>query len=325
MRVLLGGRDDADLRVVAARGMHAEEIVGMRIPIEGTVAGDAFRSGRDARGRGRHERPAGAISRPIEPLRPGPIVYAPLLAVDETLGVLSVDNAKGGRAFEALDIEVITSFARQAALAMDLARSRGHQDTIRTLEDRERIGRNLHDTVIQRLFAVGMQLQGTLMADPASHRERIGQAIDEIDTTIKEIRTSIFLLSTPPAHGVRQEVTSIVDGYAERAGWLARVGFDGPVDSAIPDALVQHVEAVIREAVSNIARHANAHRVDVTVDVGPDIVVVVADDGDGIPADQTRRSGLANLERRAEELGGRFTVETGSDGTRLTWTVPLPT
>jgi signal transduction histidine kinase len=247
-----------------------------------------------------------------------------LHAVDETLGVLSVDNTKGGRAFEALDIEVVTSFARQAALAMDLARSRGHQDTIRMLEDRERIGRNLHDTVVQRLFAVGMQLQGTLMADPGTHRERIGQAIDEIDATIKEIRTSIFLLSTAPAHGVRQEVTSIVDGYAEREGWLARVGFDGPVDSAIPDALVHHVEAVIREAVSNVARHATAHRVDVTIDVGTDVVVVVADDGGGIPDDQTRRSGLANLERRATDLGGRFRVESGPEGTTLTWTVPLP-
>jgi signal transduction histidine kinase len=162
------------------------------------------------------------------------------------------------------------------------------------------------------------------MADPTAHRERIGQAIDEIDATIKEIRTSIFLLSTPPAHGVRQEVTSIVDGYAEREGWLARVGFDGPVDSAIPDAFVHHVEAVIREAVSNIARHANAHRVDVTVDVGADVVVVVADDGEGIPDEQTRRSGLANLERRATELGGHFRVESGPEGTTLTWAVPLP-
>src|SRR4029079_15001878 len=101
-------------------------------------------------------------------------------------------------AFEALDIEVVTSFARQAALAMDLARSRGHQDTIRMLEDRERIGRNLHDTVVQRLFAVGMQLQGTLMADPTAHRERIDQAIDESDHTIKEIRDRIFLPPNTP-------------------------------------------------------------------------------------------------------------------------------
>jgi GAF domain-containing protein len=248
VRLLLGDRSSTDLRIVAARGMHTDEIVGMLVPIEGTVAGDAFRSGEtllveDATSDPRVYLPA------IEPLRPGPVVYAPLVAADETLGVLSVDNAKGGRAFTPLDIEVVTSFARQAALALDLARSRGNQDKIRMLEDRERIGRNLHDTVVQRLFAVGMQLQGTLMADPSGQRERIGQAIDEIDATIKEIRTSIFLLSTPPAHGLRQEVTSIVDGYAEREGWLVRVGFDGAVDSAIPVELVQHVEAVIRVAV----------------------------------------------------------------------------
>ena len=143
---------------------------------------------------------------------------------------------------------------------------------MRMLEDRERIGRNLHDTVIQRLFAVGMQLQGTLMRDAGADRPRIEQAIDEIDVTIKEIRSSIFLLSTPPPQGVRQELTSTASTATPgaRTG-CARVGFDGPVDSAFPSGLAEHIEAVVREALSNIARHADAHRVDVRVEVGTDV------------------------------------------------------
>ncbi|MGZ4714561.1 MAG: GAF domain-containing protein [Acidimicrobiia bacterium] len=321
VRVLLTDPDGATLRVVAAQGLNADELVGMAVPIEDTVAGDAYRTGEtllveDATNNPRVFLPA------IEPLRPGPVIYAPLVASDETLGVLSVDNAKGGRAFTALDTEVVTSFARQAALALDLARSRGDREQIRFLEDRERIGRNLHDTVIQRLFAVGMQLQASLLTDPDRTRSRIQQAIDEIDATIKEIRTSIFLLSSPPAEGLRHAVTSIVEGYAERAGFTAHVTFDGPVDSAVPAELAQHVEAVIREAVSNVARHAEAQRLDVLLAVDDEVRVEVTDDGAGIPGDQTRRSGLENLRRRAEDLGGSFVLASSDAGTALTWRVP---
>jgi signal transduction histidine kinase len=251
------------------------------------------------------------------------VIYAPLVAADETLGVLSVDNAKGGRAFDALDVEVVTSFARQAALALDLARSRVDRDRIRLLEDRERIGRNLHDTVVQRLFAVGMQLQASLIADPKDQRSRIEQSIDELDATIKEIRTSIFLLSTPPEQGLRHEITTIIDGYADRSGVAARVVFDGPVDTAISAEIAKHVEAVVREGVSNVIRHANARRVDVLVAVATDVFVRIADDGSGIPEAESRRSGIDNLARRAEELGGTFTITTNADGTTLEWRVPL--
>ncbi len=325
VRVLLGGRDDADLRIVAARGMHAEEIVGMRVPIDGTVAGDAFRSGRtlvveDATSDPRMHLPA------IEPLRPGPVVYAPLLAVDETLGVLSVDNAKGGRAFESLDIEVITSFARQAALAMDLARSRGHQDTIRMLEDRERIGRNLHDTVIQRLFAVGMQLQGTLLADP-SHPSGADRPGDRRDRHHDQGDPHEHL---PPLHpaGPRRAPGGDVDRRrvrrARRAGWRA---WDSTARSTAP--FPTRSSSTSRRSSGRRCRTSPATPTPTASTSRstwvPTSSSSVADDGDGIPADQTRRSGLANLERRATELGGHFTVDSGPDGTKLTWAVPLPT
>ena len=322
VRLLLKESSANELTVAAAYGMRSGEVVGLRIPIDGTAAGDAYRTGEtlvveDATSDPRVFLPA------IEPLRPGPVIYAPLVAADETLGVLSVDNAKGGRAFDALDIDVVTSFARQAALALDLARSRGNRDRIRLLEDRERIGRNLHDTVVQRLFAVGMQLQASLMADPAEQRDRIEQSIDEVDATIKEIRTSIFQLSTPAPKGLRHEITTLVDGYADRSGVAARVVFDGPVDTAISADVALEVAAVVREGVSNVVRHANARRVDVLVEAADDVLVRIADDGDGIPASETRRSGLTNLSRRAEELGGSFDVTSTPGGTTLTWRAPL--
>ena len=322
VRLLLKESSTNELTVAAAYGMRSGEVVGLRIPIDGTAAGDAYRTGEtlvveDATSDPRVFLPA------IEPLRPGPVVYAPLVAADETLGVLSVDNAKGGRAFDALDIDVVTSFARQAALALDLARSRGNRDRIRLLEDRERIGRNLHDTVVQRLFAVGMQLQASLMADPAEQRDRIEQSIDEVDATIKEIRTSIFQLSTPAPKGLRHEITTLVDGYADRSGVAARVVFDGPVDTAISADVALEVAAVVREGVSNVIRHANARRVDVLVEAADNILVRIADDGDGIPASETRRSGLTNLSRRAEKLGVSFDVTSTPGGTTLTWRAPL--
>ncbi len=322
VRLLLNERDATELTVVAAFGVRSDEVIGVRVPINGTAAGDAYLTGEtlvigDAETDAREFLPA------IEPLSPGTVIYAPLVAADETLGVLSVDNAKGGRAFGALDIEVVTSFARQAALALDLARSRGNRDRIRMLEDRERIGRNLHDTVVQRLFAVGMQLQASLMADPADQRDRIEQSIDELDATIKEIRTSIFLLSTPAEHGLRHEITALVDGYADVSDLLVRVVFDGPVDTAISPEVAKHVEAVVREGVSNVVRHANARHVDVLVEAARDVRVRISDDGEGIPEIGTRRSGLTNLGRRAEELGGSFDVTSTARGTTLIWRAPL--
>jgi signal transduction histidine kinase len=323
VRVMLSCDDGRSLQIAATHGEHAAETTGMKIPVEGTAAGDAYTKGeiqivRDATQDPRVFRPA------IEVLRPGSVVYAPFSGVDQTLGVLSVDNAKGGRAFDALDIDVIGGFARQAGLAIELARSRGHRDRVRMLEDRERIGRNLHDTVIQRLFAVGMLLQATAADRGDSVTDRISKAIDEIDMTIKEIRTSIFTLASPPRVGLRAEILDVVHEYAERVDCEPHVVFDGPVDTAITGRVQHHLVATVREALSNASRHAHARRVDVSLAVGDDVVLEVSDDGVGIPDGQERRSGLANLCARATELGGSFEVTSApGSGTILTWRVPL--
>ncbi|MGZ8734828.1 MAG: GAF domain-containing protein [Acidimicrobiia bacterium] len=323
VRVMVAGDDGRKLTIVATHGPYAAATAGMAVPVEGTAAGDAYLTGEtqvvlDASQDSRVFLPA------IEALHPGPVVYAPFRGADRVFGVLSVDNAKGGRPFEALDIEVIGSFAGQAGLAIEVARSRGNRDRVRMLEDRERIGRNLHDTVVQRLFAVGMLLQATITDRSGVDPERISKAIDEIDATIKEIRSSIFTLAKPTTTGVRAEIIDVVESYAEGAGFEPHVVFDGPVDTAIPSAVAPHLIAVAREAVSNASRHAHPHRVDVSLAVTDEIVLRVCDDGIGLPQGQDRRSGLANLEARAVELGGSLDVTSQpGGGTRVTWRVPF--
>lgn len=323
VRVLLGTSDQAVLTIVACHGEPTDAALGLTVPVSDTAAGDAFRTGETQVVPDLEHDPR-VIPPAIEALRPGPVVYAPLRGTDEVLGVLTVYNVKDGRVFTDLDIQVIATFARQAAVAIELARSRGDRDRVRILEDRERIGRNLHDTVIQRLFAVGMLLQASITEEADPSGRRIAKAIDEIDATIKEIRTSIFSLAAPSGRGVRSAILDVVNDYADRSGFVPNVVFDGPVDTAVPGVLVPHLIAVVREVLSNVSRHADATRVDVLVRIDDDVVLRISDDGVGLPGPGGRRSGLANLEARAVAVGGSFVVESASGaGTTLTWRAPL--
>jgi signal transduction histidine kinase len=321
-RLMLRTGDAPNLEIVAVSGEGSAALVGTEVPVEGSVAGDAFSKGEtllveEATDEPRVHLPA------LEGRDVGPVIYAPLLAADETLGVLSVDRTNGGRTFDSLDAEVVGSFARQAALAIDLARSRRDRERVRLLEDRERIGRNLHDTVVQRLFAVGMLLQATLAKGAGADGPRLTKAIDEIDATIKEIRTSIFTLSNPRGTGLRHEILSLVDDYAERCGFEGHVGFEGPVDAAIPPEVARQLVPVVREALSNVARHARAREVSVGLEVGEGITLRVVDDGVGLAGAPPHRSGLANLADRAAALGGTCTLRaTPGGGTTLVWHVP---
>jgi signal transduction histidine kinase len=322
VRLLLPAGGEQCLVVEAAYGERAEASRGARVPVEGTIAGDAFVRGEnllvdDATIEPQDRLPA------LEALKPGPVVFVPLIGAGQTIGVLAVDNTTTGRPFDPLDVDVIGSFARQAALAVELARSRGDRERVHMLEDRERIGRNLHDGVVQRLFAVGMLLQATIGDRSDGEAARVSKAIDEIDATIKEIRTSIFSLSAPPSSGVRTEIVNLVDDIAERSELEPHVVFEGPIDAGLPEGMTNDVLAVLREAVSNVARHARANRLDVLVRVGDEIVLEVGDNGVGLPTVETRRSGLANLEERAAAHRGTLTVEAvPSGGTRLVWRAP---
>jgi PAS domain S-box-containing protein len=199
------------------------------------------------------------------------------------------------------------------------------REELSVLEDRERIARDLHDTVIQRLFAAGMSLQAVAAQGNPEVQQRVGTIIDELDETIREIRQAIFRLT---AHNlertsVRRRVVAIVDEAEEVLGFAPEVRFDGAIETVDEDRSV-HLLAVLREALSNVTRHARASRVQVRVSVDDELRLLVVDDGVGIPVDATPGGGTVNLRERAEALGGSVVIEQGPPrGTVVRWVVPL--
>lgn len=257
----------------------------------------------------------------------GPVMMVPLRTVDGVDGLVTLgwyrDNRHG---FHDVDIELPQRFAEQAALALQIARGRSDAAQLALFEERDRIARDLHDHVIQRLFAIGLGLDNTSrMANQPAITDRVTAAVDDIDATIKEIRRSIFALHSPPESGdVRAQLTEVVEGATTTLGFPATLEFDGPVVSVVSDTVQPHLVAVLRETLSNAARHADATSVDVVVAVpgGDTVELTVRDDGRGI-GPHTRESGLRNLRERARDLGGdcRVTTEPGA-GTTVVWSVP---
>jgi signal transduction histidine kinase len=272
------------------------------------------------------ERPAAAFAE-LDPSgsRFGPTVAVPLQAQDRVVGVLVVLRAAGRAGFAPGELPLLTSFAEQAALTLELGEKNRAQRQLDVLADRDRIARDLHDHVIQRLFATGLQLQGTLrrLADPRA-RERVEQAVADLDETVRQIRTSIFELQVPVSGaetGLRRRLldTAVDAG----AGLEPTVRISGPVDALVDPGLGAHAVAVVREAVSNAVRHGRAEAVTVTINAGDELLIDVLDNGVGIDP-TAAHSGLGNLRQRAEDRGGEMRVrrEPGG-GTRLSWRVPL--
>ena len=217
------------------------------------------------------------------------------------------------------------AFAEQAALTLQVALAQEDRGRLAILEDRDRIGRDLHDLVIQRLFAVGLTLENVsrLTVRPEV-TDRLTGAVDDIDATIKDIRRTIFELSAPPRSAdLRTELGEEVAATSVTLGFSPRLQTDGPIDSAVRPEIRPHLLAVAREALSNVARHAGATSVDVHLAVGTEVVLTVTDDGVGI-LEGGRRSGLRNLAERAESFGGSFEARrTGpGGGTTAIWRVP---
>jgi signal transduction histidine kinase len=260
----------------------------------------------------------------------GTIGVLPLRTPDRTLGILHLVWSDPADALDEEMSAVAESFAAQAAVNIVLAEARRERERLSIYEDRDRIARDLHDLVIQRLFATGMQLQGaTRHADlPDEVRDRITRAVDDLDETIREIRQTIFALHEP---GEALEDSLRARVLRESAQSIALLGFEpavrfvGPVDSLSGPSINDHVIAVLREALTNVAKHAQARRIDIIVEAdAASLVLIVTDDGVGL-TDSGRRSGLANMAARAGELGGECTWEVVSEegGTRLRWRVPI--
>ena len=220
--------------------------------------------------------------------------------------------------------DLLASYADQAGLALDRAQAVADREQLALVSDRERIARDLHDVVIQRLFATGLRLQGIAMTADRDGAERIEGAVDEIDATIKSIRGTIFELQQRDTGSLRSEVRALARDYERLLGYAPEVTTAGPVDTIVPDQVRDHLLPVLREALSNAARHAEASRV--VVDLRADaraVTLRVSDDGRGL-TEERRESGLRNVRMRAAELGGELTLEPSEPrGTTLTWRVPL--
>jgi signal transduction histidine kinase len=258
----------------------------------------------------------------------GATIYVPLGTPDVAMGTLVVARLGERRAFDEDVLALVESFASQAAIALRLGSAAADREQLAVLGDRDRIARDLHDLVIQRLFATGMALEGAVRGmEPPEKADRVRRAVDDLDATIKEIRTTIFALQVPEsetADSLRFSVLAACQTAAETLGFEPEVTFRGPVDTLVPASLADQLLPTLREALSNAARHANATSVTVTIAVeGEDVSLAVADNGKGLPSGG-RRSGLANMEQRARDLGGSFTAGNGPDGgASLVWRVPL--
>jgi signal transduction histidine kinase len=222
---------------------------------------------------------------------------------------------------------LVTAFADQSALALDTAAQQRLARQLDVYEDRDRIARDLHDLVIQRVFAAGLALQSVLpRVRDADVQRRVRDVVGQLDETVRDIRTTIFDLHTVDvAEHTESNRRRLSDAVSELTADRLRptVRMSGAVDTLLTGALAADVEAVLREAVSNAARHSGGRSLTVTVDVADDVVLDVVDDGQGIPA-RVARSGLRNLEERARARGGSCTVDALPEGgTRLRWSAPL--
>ena len=258
------------------------------------------------------------------PVTTGPALIAPLATSLAIHGALVVAQRPGDpRAVD--DLPMLTGFAGQAALALERATAHEEREQLMVLEDRERIARDLHDVVIQRLFATGLQLQtAARLATRPEVANRINTAVDDLDATIRDIRTAIFELRSPVAAELRTDLHGLVDATAEPLGFRPALRLAGPIDSAVPDEVRPDLLAVVQEGLSNVVRHARARAVGVVVTVaGGQVTVTVTDDGCGT-TEEAARSGLVNLRERASRHGGTFTVRPAEPtGTTLEWSVPL--
>jgi signal transduction histidine kinase len=263
----------------------------------------------------------------------GPAIVFPLGAPGNVRGVLTVGRVHGAEPFPPAQADLVASFAAQAGIALELAASRTEAQRLSLYEDRDRIARDLHDLVIQRLYATGMSLEGTMpMITRPEVATRITNAVDAMDETIKEIRATIFDLQARGAADqpdLRAGIVDLVEEMTPLLGFAPSLRLGAGLGGEIKSDVADQALAALREALSNAARHAAATQVDVTVDVGADgmLTVQVTDNGIGIPADG-RRSGLRNLASRAEKLGGELRLGQAdpgepSPGTRLEWRVPL--
>jgi two-component system sensor histidine kinase DevS len=320
------------LAIEIADGQLLDETSGDEFPLAGSVSGEVLAGGEMVvlENASRDHR----VRQPqVKSGRIGPAVWTALTSEGRPFGTLAVCRAIGQPPFSSAELELVRSFADQASVILEHDRAQRDRRRLETLEGQERIARDLHDSVIQRLFATGISLDGStrLISEPAV-RERVASAVEDLDVTIRHIRTVIFGLQEPHSQGGGQVRAALLDLAREASrilGFEPQVTFDGPIDALVEGAVAEEVLAVLREALSNAARHSHAGRVEISVTARDGVLVLrVSDDGGGMDAAAAPHAGgdgLRNMRGRAERLDGHLTVGAGQPcGTVLEWTVPLP-
>lgn len=257
----------------------------------------------------------------------GPAIGVPLRSEDTVMGVIVALRRIGGAPFRPDELPLLASFADQASIVLELAEKQRATRQLDIFADRDRIARDLHDHVIQRLFAAGLNLQSALQRTPDQEtRRRLQQTVDQLDLTIREIRTSIFDLHSPmvgTGTSLRRRLLDVIAEVTDATSVSPSVQITGPVDSTVSTKLGEHAEAILREALTNAVRHSQATELRVVIEARDSLTIEVTDNGIGIAAD-VHRSGLLNLEKRARECHGSSSVQTGpGQGTQIHWVVPL--
>ncbi|MDK1342772.1 GAF domain-containing sensor histidine kinase [Streptomyces sp. 378] len=320
-------KDTDTLTVELAIGRQAEAHRGLVLPVEGSLIGRAFADVAPVTS------PSVSQDDGISAGSPrfsglGPAVAVPVGTGDGVRGVVLLVREAGANEFTQKEMEPLQGFAAQAAVAMELAERRKDAEQIAVLEDRDRIARDLHDLAIQRLFATGMTLQSAgRLIEHAQASERVLRAVDDLDETIKIIRSTIFGLRTrddDAAPSLRARAVRVVGEAAPVLGFAPSVRMEGLLDTHVPKETADHIVAVLSESLTNIARHAHADRAEVVLETdGNEVRLTVTDNGVGVP-EGGRRSGLANMAERARKLGGDMEL-AGRDGggTRLRWHAPV--
>ncbi|MGW3813320.1 GAF domain-containing protein [Streptomyces sp. NPDC005046] len=318
-----------DLVIESAEGRDADQVRGLALPDGTSLAAKVFASGERIVSTSLSQDPrTGTGSASVLDL--GPAFVIPLGTQERVRGVLQVANRQGGTAFPDATIDMIAGFAGHAALALEIAEHRRDAEQLLVLNDRDRIARDLHDLAIQRLFAGGLSLQSVLnrLTDRPDVAARVQRVVDDLDDTIKVVRSTIYALresDRSSATGLRARLVTEVGRAAETLGFAPALRMSGLLDTDVSDEQREHLLAVVREALSNAARHSHATAVEVTAEATTTTLRLrVADNGRGIAPGVTRRSGLGNLRTRAENLGGTCALASNEpSGTVLEWTVPL--
>lgn len=315
------------LTMRVAEGAHADELRGATFPPRGSIAGEVIRSGRsllvpDAARDPRAYQPVVKLG------DMGPLILVPLAERGRAIGTLNAARVRGGRPFSQEDVELLQRFADQATIAVEYARAQREAQRVAIMEDRERIAKELHDGVIQSLFAVGMGLQGTaLVSGDREEAQRIEGAVAELDRVIRDLRNYIFGLRPGilADRQLDQALRQTAQEFEERSGVVTVVEIDETVAAELASSAADVIQ-VAREALSNVGRHAEATTCRVTLRrEDGSAILEVDDDGRGFdPATSRRGDGLSNLEQRAKALGGTASIGSApTQGTTVRLEIPL--